>query len=95
MSKVDSFKKGRRMIEDYPDHSKNKLEEKKWLDWEQTINNQYTQNVQERPGALRENIVNKYVNSILGKDAAYMKNFNICKKMIQLRIDNRVLNQMR
>ena len=39
INKVDSFKKGRRMIEDYPDHSKMKLDDKKWLDWEQTINN--------------------------------------------------------
>ena len=59
------------------------------------IKEEYRDNALERPGSLRANIVTKYVNTIMGKEALYTKNFNICKKMIQLKIDNRVLNQMR
>jgi hypothetical protein len=50
---------------------------------------------EERPTALRSNVVERYIMEILGSQRAFKEKENIVSKMIELRCDNRVLNQMR
>ena len=53
---------------------------------------------EERPTVLRSSIVEKYVHSVLSKKQNaynYDKKFEIVKLMHRLKLDNRVLNNMR
>ena len=52
----------------------------------------------ERPNVLRSNIVEKYVREILNKDknpSVHQKKLNVVRKMMELKVDNRILNSMR
>ena len=56
------------------------------------------QSKEERPTALRSNIVEKYVREVLNKKKnpqTYELKLAVVKQMIRLNFDNRVLNQMR
>ena len=94
-------KKDRRVLRDFPNHFEN-LRKGKYkentLTFDQLIDKNFNNATEERPTALRSNIVEKYLRQILNRDldpALYEEKLNIVKKMIELRIDNRVLNQMR
>ena len=52
---------------------------------------------EERPTALRSNIVEKYMRDILNKNNGddYQQKLKVVRKMHELNMDNRVLNNMR
>jgi hypothetical protein len=93
--------KGRRNVTEFPDHYLNtKLgkydDNKKTFD--QEIDCLLNQAKEERPTALRSAVVEKYVSEILNKEKnpqLFELKLQVVKKMVQLRIDNRILNNMR
>lgn len=66
--------------------------------FEQQIDKGINQAKEERPAVLRSNVVDRYILDILGADKnpiSYAKKLEVVKKMLFLRMDNRVLNSMR
>ena len=70
----------------------------KMQSFEQQIDKGINQALEERPAVLRSNVVDRYILDILGADKnpiSYAKKLEVVKKMLFLRMDNRVLNSMR
>lgn len=91
----------RRNLREYPDHIEN-TKKGKYITHERTFDEQLDQLIyqskEERPTALRSNIVEKYVREVLNKKKnpkAYELKLSVVKQMIKLNFDNRVLNNMR
>jgi hypothetical protein len=91
----------RKHMDDYPDRVQLLKEGKyteKMQSFEQQINMGINQAKEERPAVLRSNVVDRYILDILGADKnpiSYAKKLDVVKKMLFLRMDNRVLNSMR
>lgn len=93
--------KDKRHLQEYPDHALNakmgkyKVEKKSF---DEELDQLIFQSKEERPTALRSNIVEKYVREVLNSKKnpeIYQQKLDVVRKMIKLRMDNRVLNNMR
>ena len=101
--------KGKRSFQEYPNHfskapvkyteglNGQPIASKPRLTFAQDINARIGQNREERPTALRSSIVERYVQTVTNKnrDRNYEQKLRIVKKMQELGMDNRVLNNMR
>ena len=90
--------RGRRTLQDYPNHyanyQKGRYDTVK-LKFDELIAKQLLEAKEERPTCLRSNIVEKYVLDILNRQRnpkSYEQKMNIVQDMIKLGVDNRVLN---
>ena len=101
LTTLKRFAKDKRNIEDYPDRMdlmKNGKFLKNDLTFEQLIDQQINQCKEERPTVLRSNVVDKYIIDILRQEKnpkEYAEKLEVVKKMLFLKLDNRVLNNMR
>ena len=92
--------KDRRHHQDYPNYfsSQKKWMQKTHTSFDQQLRENMESGKEERPTALRANMVELYVRSILNSETnpkLYKQKLGIVEKMIDLRMDNRILNQMR
>ena len=100
-SEERSNTKGRKNVVEWPDHLKNFKKGKyirEVLTFDEELERKFIQAKDERPTALRSNVVEKYIREVLNKgenSSSYGQKFDIVKKMLELNLDNRVLNQMR
>lgn len=98
----ERFKLNRRNLQEYPnfhDSSNDNLwESKKNFSYEELLNNQIQNHQEERPTVLRSYVVDEYVQKILNKTnnpKDFQNKLKVVKKILELKMDNRVLNSMR